>query len=140
MKYFKPSEFQGFFPRLHPDLVLYLDLFREAWGAPVSVSPAVGAVGRTTGSGYHNYVLHGCVMAVDVMPDFSDGRTLKEAYYCAKGLEKFSGIGAYPDWKPRPGLHLDVRPDRSPLNPATWAGVKNDKGKQVYVGVLEAFE
>jgi hypothetical protein len=133
MKYFKPEEFQGYFDRLHPDLKIKLDELRERIGSPIAISPAPGAVGRTTGNSYHNYVKHGSVMAVDVFPDAN--------VYLPGFLEEakeigFTGIGYYPHWQPRPGFHVDVRPgDRV----ATWGGVRNEEGKQIYVSIEEAF-
>lgn len=74
------------------------------------------------------------------MPKPPQGATVEERrrWLQVAKLAGFTGVGLYPDWKPRPGMHLDVRPDRTPTNPATWAGIRNDEGYQVYVGINAA--
>ena len=41
------------------------------------------------------------------------------------GLGKFGGVGIYPEWKPVPGFHVDVRPGFQ-----VW---KNVEGKYLYL-------
>jgi uncharacterized protein YcbK (DUF882 family) len=72
----------------------------------------------------------GEVRAVDVM---FTGVTLEKVYQIAKEVG-FTGIGAYPDWKPSQGMHLDVR--QAPL--ALWSGIL-EGGKQVYKSITTAF-
>ena len=69
-----------------------------------------------------------------------------EGFEAARDLRLFSGIGVYPFWKPRPGLHLDVRhlsamnPTKgaTPLTPATWGAVLGAGGRQEYVSAAAA--
>lgn len=109
-----------------PRLVALLNEFAtriEAIGGRVFVSPAAGAVGRhdgVSGTSQHNVDRWGEVRAVDVM---LTGVALRTAADIAAAVG-FHGIGAYPDWLPSPGLHLDVRADRTAANPATWSGRK----------------
>lgn len=147
MEFFNPSEFQGYYGLLHVALKRKLDDFRRLWGFPVYVSPAPGAVGRTYGSGWHNYIKHGEIYACDVMPVVlvgGEGRGMNsqemiEAVGKAKAAG-FTGIGAYPMWKPYPGLHLDVRTTATTLHPATWAGLKDEfTGKQYYTNIERAW-
>lgn len=154
LRYFSREEFGAYWPMMSRNLLLALDDFRHRLGYPVAISPAPGAIGRpiigsdgqltesesSAEKSYHNYLLHGEVMAVDVMPKPPHGATVDERrrWLQAAKAAGFTGMGLYPDWKPRAGLHLDVRPDRTPTNPATWAGVRNEQGKQVYVGIDKA--
>lgn len=111
MKHFTQAEFQGWFPLMNKDLLEKLDELRELCGSAISLSPAEGAIGRRMGlskRSYHNLDYHGSVMAVDVMPAHDD---LAHMFKLAKQVG-FGGIGLYPHWKPRHGLHLDVRPKK----------------------------
>lgn len=138
MKHFKPEEFGEYWGLMDDDLLIVIDKFRTLWGRPVRVSPAKGAIGRTTGSSFHNYVLHGKVKAIDLMPsvmyNVSDRR---HAFDCAE-VAGATGIGLYPHWRPYQGIHIDIgeRPGRGVGNPARWAGILRE-GKQVYVAIEE---
>lgn len=133
LRYFVASEFGDWWPLMSTELLQKLDEFRHRLGVPVMISPADGALGRYLGPtslSQHNVDMWGEVRAADVM--FS-GVDLETAYQVAKDVG-FTGIGAYPDWNPYPGLHLDVR--QAPL--ALWSGIK-EQGKQVYKAISEAF-
>lgn len=121
--------------RTSPRLLVLLDLFREHWSAPVVISPHHRAIGRHDGTSQHNVERWGEVRAVDIMPDGLDDRR-HEAVTLARRVG-FTGIGLYPDWQPSAGLHLDVRIDRVPGNPAMWGGVRRD-GRQVLVSIEDA--
>lgn len=143
MKYFQESEFQGWFDKMDPFLLFGIDYFREYWGAPVSVSPVDGAVGRHLGThnrSGHNIDVWGKVMAIDLFPQgMKTGQDFKRAFDCAvkAGL---LGFGVYPDWKPSPGVHLDMVPraGRGVGNPGRWSAFKID-GKQTYFPIDKAF-
>lgn len=139
MNNFNPADFQGWFDQISPDMLSKLEQFGDLMGVGnVIISPAAGAVGRNLGqvsTSQHNVDFWGEVRAIDVM--ILSG-TLQDAYL--KAIEAgFSGIGVYPDWKPYPGLHLDVRDNNLAGTPATWAGVRNVAGEQVYTGVDRAW-
>lgn len=140
-KYFKPEDFGEFLNLMHPGLLQVLDDFRENWGKPVMISPAPGAIGRTDGTSFHNYVAHEKVMAIDLMPLGMKTRTdFVRAFEAAKKAGAL-GFGIYPDWKPQPGVHIDIgiRKGRGINNPATWAGIRQKStGKQIYVAMSEA--
>jgi hypothetical protein len=124
-------------PRMQTALLLKLDEYREQLDAPVIISPAAGALGRNLGASadsQHNIDRWGEVRAVDVFPQVSD---MRAAYDLAFKLG-FTGIGVYPDWQPRWGLHLDMRTDRQPSSPALWSARTID-GKQVYFGLDRAW-
>lgn len=93
-----------------------------AAGGRAYVSPHPEALGRTSGptdsQHYAGATGAGRLHAADVMVE---GISLQAAYSIARGLGRFSGIGVYPEWRPHPGLHLDVRPERDPIAPALWA-------------------
>jgi hypothetical protein len=130
---------------MNADLLDGLDEFREALGAPLVLSPALGALGRVESpdeTSLHNVMRYGQVMAADVLvPADVD---LERAANVARGIGLFGGVGAYPDWQPRHGLHLDVRqtddeaPDGTPEDPATWAG-RDVNGEQRFFGIAWAF-
>jgi hypothetical protein len=144
LDYFTAEEFGAYWPLMDVTLLQRLDKFRALLGYPVDISPAVGAIGRPViGEGenpesgasrsYHNYVIHGAVKAVDVMPRPPGGATVEERkrWVWAAKEAGFTGIGLYPEWRPRAGLHLDVRP--SPTGVATtWSGFRTPDGGQTY--------
>lgn len=129
MKHFDKAEFRGWFDLMHPDLLEKLDEFRDRLNRPISISPAEGSIGRHLGTGsgsYHNVDKHKGVLAIDVMPATDD---MTKCFRLAKSIG-FGGIGLYPYWKPRWGMHLDVRPKN---RKARWFCVRNpESGKQEY--------
>lgn len=132
LRYFTQAEFGKWWPYMSTELLTKLDEFRHRLGVPVSISPVDGSLGRHLGlsTSQHNVDLWGEVRAVDVM---FTGVSLEHAYQVAKEVG-FTGIGAYPDWQPSQGMHLDVR--QAPL--ALWAGIK-EEGIQVYKSIQMAF-
>ena len=129
MKHFDKSEFRGWFDLMSPELLEKLDELRDRLGSPISISPAEGSIGRHRGlskKSYHNVDHHKGVLAVDIMPATDD---LTKVFRLAKAVG-FGGIGIYPHWKPRHGLHLDVRPKKHKLR--WFATVDPDTGKQRY--------
>lgn len=140
LRYFSDEELRGWKPNLDPVLLRLLDLFRHHWSRPVQISPAPGAIGRQLGkfsTSQHNLDYWGQVRAIDVMPaEMRDVESMQLAIRIAINCG-FTGIGVYPDWKPAPGLHLDVRRDRVVGQPARWGAVLKD-GQQVYVTQDEA--
>lgn len=132
LKYFKPSEFGQWWPMMSTDLLLKLDQFRDEIGRPIQISPAPGAVGRIgTGNSRHNVTRWGEVQAVDVMFPGATMDDIKGYYEIARQI--FGGVGVYPDWKPEPGMHVDVRPGH-----ATWSGALVN-GKQEYFTIERAW-
>lgn len=145
-RYFSPSEFGKWFDRMNPGLLAGLDVLREEFGAPVEISAAGGSLGRhlERDGSLHNVDLQGQVYAADVL--IPAGMDVDDAFERAIGLRVFSGVGVYPDWKPRAGLHVDMRhlapvnptPARTPRNPATWGAWRDGRGAQVYGSAAEA--
>lgn len=137
LAHFKPSEFGVWWPLMNHDLLIALDEFRARLGAPVEISKATGALGRPNaeraGSQHRPTPF---VNAVDVM--IPEAVTLRRAYRVARDVNKFSGIGLYPDWQPKHGLHLDVRADRTAANPATWSAFRTADGGQQYTSIDRA--
>ncbi len=144
--WFEPAEFGQWWPWMCPGLVAGLDVLRGELGVPVEISPAKGSLGRWEGrlGSLHNVERHGLCYAADVLIPVS--WPVDEAFFLAQGLKIFSGIGVYPFWKPRAGLHLDMRhlapqnptPGRVPRSPSTWGAVRDKFGNQVYVTAAEA--
>lgn len=147
-RYFSAGEFGAWVNRVHPALLFALDVLRDTLGSTLSISPAAGALGRWLGgsSSLHNVDVFGMVYAADVLLPLSWG--VAEGFDAARNVRLFSGIGVYPFWKPRPGLHVDVRhlsalnPSKgaTPLRPATWGGVRGAGGRQEYVSAAAALE
>lgn len=145
-RFFAPHEFGAWVNRIHPALLFALDVLRDTLGSTLSISPAPGALGRWLGgsSSLHNVDVFGMVYAADVLLPLSWG--VGEGFEAARDLRLFSGIGVYPFWKPRPGLHVDVRhlsalnPSKgaTPLRPATWGAVRGAGGRQEYVSAAAA--
>lgn len=136
LEYYKPSDFGVWFPFMDKKLLIGIDELSRAVGAKMEVSPAPGAVGRTGTTSQHNLGIDFKVRALDLL--IPEGESLERVYIEAKNLHMFSGIGLYPDWQPRPGVHLDTRIDRTPSAPAQWSGIKV-AGVQKYFGIDEAF-
>lgn len=145
-RFFAPHEFGAWLNRVHPALLFALDVLRDTLNAPVVISPSAGALGRRLGgsSSLHNVDVFGMVYAADVLLPVSWG--VEEGFDAARNVRLFSGIGVYPFWKPRPGLHVDVRhlsavnPTKgaTPLKPATWGAVRGAGGRQEYVSASAA--
>ena len=145
-RHFAPHEFGPWANMIHPAQLFALDVLREKLGSPVVISPAAGSLGRRLGgsSSLHNVDVHGTVHAADVLLPVWWG--VEEGFDAARDLRLFSGIGVYPFWKPRPGLHVDVRhlsavnPTKgaTPLKPLTWGAVLGAGGRQEYVSAAAA--
>lgn len=135
---FHPDEFQGQLHLLDKEVVYVLQALRDIIGR-IKISPVLGAIARTDKAAIHSMHYAGdgrLSRAVDIMPM---DVTLKQAYEAAKMINKIGGIGVYPDWKPRAGLHIDLRKRKVNYQVAQWSGVKNEAGLQVYGAVGEAF-
>ena len=145
-RWFSAREFGTWVNRIHPALLFALDALRDMLGSCLVISPAAGSLGRRLGGSksLHNVDVFGMVYAADVLLPLAWG--VGEGFEAARDLRLFSGIGVYPFWKPRPGLHLDVRhlssmnPSKgaTPLRPATWGAVPGAGGRQEYVSAAAA--
>lgn len=124
LKYFEPSEFGAFYTFINNDLLIKLDKFRELWGAPVMVSPAVGGIGRHDDSNsQHNISMLGETRAIDVFPRGMDNIVERRRALTIAKQVGFTGIGIYTDTQPSNLLHVDVRDTE---NVALWARVGGD--------------
>ena len=111
-------------------------------GQPIHISP-VGAVavGRHLGpenTSQHNVDRWGEVRACDIMPEGIHTATDARRFHQMAIDSGFSGIGFYPDWRPRPGFHVDCRVNENESYVAQWGGLRNAKGEQFYVGIETA--
>lgn len=137
LHHFVPAEFRGWFDQVAPRLLVLLDVLRGHWRAPIRISPARGAIGRRLGpqdTSQHNIDRWGEVRAVDVMPFGMSSPDQARRLLALAEATGFTGLGVYPHWQPRPGLHVDVRIDVPVGSPAQWGAIDED-GKQVYVSV-----
>lgn len=138
LKYFSKDEFRGQYDMIDPDLLQVIDKFRELWGAPVSVSNSDYAIGRTYGSGFHNYVKHGNIKAIDLIPSgMKTKKDMRRAYECALNAGA-KGIGLYPEWHQGPGIHIDVG-ERPGGKVGLWSAFPTgENGKQEYYSIDKA--
>lgn len=135
LKYFKHSEFRDWYSLMSTDLLVKLDAFREAWGAPVRISPASRGIGRhdgPNGTSQHNVDRWGEVRAVDVFPlvevrpgDYSymESATDRQRAYDTAKQVGFTGIGLYTDTQPGNMLHVDIRERKGDGQVAIWSRV-----------------
>lgn len=127
LEYFHPDEFQGWYDKLSPKLLVLLDLFRYRLGVPVNVSRHPSSIGRDGGcSSQHCWEQFGEVRAIDLLPTGlvtqPDAiRMRRVAIDCG-----FTGIGIYPHWMPSAGFHVDVRDAVKMGQPATWGAIRPD--------------
>ena len=145
-RYFSSAEFGPWAGRIHPALLYGLDVLRETLNAPVAISSARGSLGRKLGGSksLHNIDVYGMVYAADVLLPIT--WSAAEGFEAALKLRLFSGVGVYPAWKPRAGLHVDVRhasavnpsTGATPLNPATWGAIPGAGRRQEYTSAAAA--
>ncbi len=128
LRHFTAAEFGVWWPLINPRLLTMLDEYRERLGVPVQISPALGAIGRIATGSESQHIPQPFINAVDVMPKTDD---LQYAYRVAVETG-FTGIGVYPDWQPRAGLHLDVRNDRVAGDPDKWSGIQTANGQEYF--------
>ena len=101
VEHFNVTENWGSPYKMNVYLIFYVDLFRSLLGYPVDVYNAYETRGHSpTG-------MHPKGRAVDCSP--AQEVSLVDAFMTAMRLP-FSGVGLYKWWKPRAGLHLDVKP------------------------------
>lgn len=117
LRHFKSSEFHrggtDWFLLMDSTLLVRLDVLREFWGKPISISIHPRAVGRFDGDSpsWHNIDAHDKVRAVDTFPG---GLTSHDAVSAFRELAirvGICGIGYYPDWRMgsrQGGFHLDT--------------------------------
>lgn len=131
---FEPSEFQQQLHYLDAGVIFALVKLREKVGR-IKISPAPGSIARNKPGSMHDISDNKLSLAIDVMPlDVS----LSEFYQAAREIKEIGGIGLYPDWLPFPGAHIDLRKRKFNGALATWSGIKNAEGKQIYGGINEA--
>jgi len=139
LKWFTPSEFGKSLPFLNNNLLLNLDKFRTLTNSPIYISPAEGSLFRfgNVDSSQH-CVGNAADIFIDTILSFPELKNLAQQ-------AGFSGIGIYPHWKwakypMAKGMHVDVRPLRTPINPALWAGIRDISGKQILISYYEGLK
>lgn len=142
LRYFSLDEFRDWKGRMSYRLLVLEDTLRHMWGAAITVSPVEGALGRHKGqsnTSQHNYDRWGEVRAMDQFLEGMDTRAEAERAVDLMTDIGFTGIGVYPHWHPKPGIHGDVRADEAPGDPALW-GMLDDGDGQYQVSIEEALE
>lgn len=104
--HFAPSEWPDDPNRVAPDLVRLMDAVRSEAGVPIHIHAAWSLSGHGAGS------LHGQGRAVDF--HFAPGLE-PAAEFALLAAFGFGGIGLYPEWRPRHGWHVDLRPGKTRL-------------------------
>ena len=138
IEFFSPDEFGEALPDVNPSIIIAADELRRRIGCPLAISPAAGAIARydEASASSRHYAVGRLSDALDLMPD---GCSLETVLNAAQGIPAIGGFGAYPDWSPRPGVHIDGRA-RVGGRLATWMGFKQrnastGKLEQVYGGI-----
>ena len=141
LNHFVADEFREWWPQMSVRLLVTLDLFRWQWGDIVTPSPVEGGIGRSDDSeSQHNVDQWGEVRAIDAFP-----RKMVTRDDCELAIEiadnlGFTGIGIYPETDPSPMIHLDVRVNRYPGDPAKWGALRNQSNGWDYVAMQKALE
>jgi len=107
-------------------LLVKLDVLRKLWGKPIHLSKNGKAIGRLGGRGdlsQHNLNKWGAVRAVDCYPDGLETEDDVRRFLSLARHVGFTGYGAYHGIPRGIMVHLDVRHDRQPDDPATWGGL-----------------
>jgi len=111
LKYFKASEFPKDPSRVADALLHKLDAVRDLAGLPIHIHVAWDNDGHSPNS-YH---YRG--MAADL--HFASGLDHSRELEILETVG-FGGIGFYPEWRPRPGFHVDIRAG----NLVRWTRIK----------------
>lgn len=120
--HFIPAEFREWYPVISTRLLVLLDVLRYRWGHAITISANPRALGRHDGPSLsqHNIDRWGEVRAADVFPKSLFKRDDAQRIILLAKEVGFTGIGLYPHWDQGVGMHLDVRHDRKPGQPAVW--------------------
>ncbi len=110
IKFFKYTEFSA--PEdpesgllMNHFLVMSLEDLRKITGHPVVIHEN----GAYSFKGHSDNSFHYLGQGVDF--HFQDwGLPVREQMRIILGTGKFGGVGFYPEWKPVPGFHVDIRP------------------------------
>lgn len=139
IKFFVPKEFMGsriegdprtsMLPWLDERVLWALARLRRQCGLRMTPSWASGAIARTWKPESQHYTIGRISTAVDL---FVLEGTLKDVYEAAELLPEIGGFGAYPQWKPYHGVHIDIRPRNGRLH--TWMA-KKEHDEQIYLGL-----
>jgi len=110
IKHFKPEEFAA--PEnptsgllMNHFLIMGLDDLRSILGYSIHVHQNGGY--SLKGHSANSYHYDG--RAVDFHLDPASPLTPREQLRIILSVDKFGGVGFYPEWKPVPGFHVDVR-------------------------------
>ncbi|MGE4298313.1 MAG: hypothetical protein AB7E47_09825 [Desulfovibrionaceae bacterium] len=109
VRHFAPEEWGHDPSRVAPELVLRLDAVREAAGVPLHVHVAFDRGGHSPASRHYATAERPLADAVDFHFDGQADLSPLEEFALLAGFG-FGGMGYYPDWLPRPGWHVDLRP------------------------------
>jgi len=142
LRYFTQNEFRDSWAAMSTRLLVLLDSLRYQWGAGITISPVSGALARYNGpddTSQHNVDRWGECRAADVFLDGMDSPSSANRAVEVAMRTGFTGVGIYPDWDPSPGVHVDVRQDHEPGDPALWGMLDSSKG-QYMVSLEKALE
>lgn len=148
IRHFKKEEFLRYYSKeyhsvLHlfdAQLVYAVDNLREVVGEILLISPVKGAISRIKEKYKYSrhYAVNRLSDALDLMVPSGDLRKIYDT-----NIPEIGGIGVYPDWKPYPGIHIDLRPRKTDGSRAEWMGRlivdKNGKKQQEYVKIDWSF-
>lgn len=101
LRYFKKEEWGKDPDKVTWKLVVAIDALRSKLGVPIHIHCAWDQKGHAANS------QHYLGNAVDL--HINEKFTPLEEYRMILTLGCVGGVGWYPDWKPRPGWHIDIR-------------------------------
>jgi hypothetical protein len=139
--YFNAIDFGPWFPVMSPRLVNNVDKMAMML-APLGYSFKVSRAGLKSEDSLsqHNVTEWGEVRALDLNVRLNglklDKDDLLSLYSRVSLMRLFTGIGVYPNWN-TPGIHVDVREDRTVNAPATWGDIGTGSAHN-YVTVMGA--
>jgi len=123
IQHFKKTENWGDWTKVSAALIYALDQFRKYVGKSVIVHNAYSDSGHSENSNHY------LGLAVDI---HVKGMHVLDQFIAATRFDVFNGIGIYPHWN-NAGLHLDLRPYESRLDPeARWLAITKNN-KQIYI-------
>jgi len=102
IKHFEAREWRQDPSKAAPALVLVLDRIRERAGCPIVIHECWAPDGHAERSLHYEGRAVGFRFLHPMDP------TLE--FLCLAGQPELGAIGWYPDWSPRPGWHVDLRP------------------------------
>jgi len=102
VQHFIPEEFGDHAKQVNPELVYTVEAIRQLSGTPVNIHLPIDGPAHAENSWHHK------LLALDF--HFGKGLSHFSEFTILSSFSQIGGIGFYPEWSPRPGWHIDLRP------------------------------